>query len=401
MGRLPGSGGRPAQSLPRSAARSLESLEPSSILPDNLVRRGPGGDQGTAWRLRGAKLDFLHRLVESTTDRGRGFDLTVGPSPRNVAGLEIKTRIQLEMHESSLDEKLGSLAVQLVEPGSQTSFGRPLHHHLEHVEDDFEALAETSAIAVTESLPTASAGVARASVAMTEDLLAVASRPDAYRLGCLPGDDQVAVACRDGQGGWLLVGIFPSRAEAETWTWDCIRRMDEAYRHQQQLYVVEHNLLRYGRSRRCRHRHDPCCYHRGRDYCHRHCHHHCHHHRCHHHHGHHHHRHPHRAVVYDFTITVVIGVGHRLRHSSDYRRFVDEVLRANTPAHIRVETLYLGPWHLCRFERLDQKWRKALRRWSRRRRLRDLRKLVHASAELRCFLEHRSHHDASDSGGTS
>lgn len=44
-----------------------------------------------------AKLDLLDKLVEATHNRGRGFDYLAEPSPENVAGLEIKSRIQLGM----------------------------------------------------------------------------------------------------------------------------------------------------------------------------------------------------------------------------------------------------------------------------------------------------------------
>lgn len=43
------------------------------------------------------KLHLLHRLPVATRDRGRAFDYLSPPSPRNIAGMEIKVRIELGM----------------------------------------------------------------------------------------------------------------------------------------------------------------------------------------------------------------------------------------------------------------------------------------------------------------
>lgn len=54
-------------------------------------------DEALLWSSINAKLDLLHKLIDATHNRGRGFDYLAEPSPENIAGMEIKSRIQLEM----------------------------------------------------------------------------------------------------------------------------------------------------------------------------------------------------------------------------------------------------------------------------------------------------------------
>jgi hypothetical protein len=67
---------------------------------------GPGGGQEEDGpRLIRAKLELLRALVAATRDRGRGFDYLAPASPANVAGLAIKSRIQLGLGPGEEREK--------------------------------------------------------------------------------------------------------------------------------------------------------------------------------------------------------------------------------------------------------------------------------------------------------
>jgi hypothetical protein len=109
----------------------------------------------------------------------------------------------------------------------------------------------------------------------------------------------------------------------------------------QQLYIVEHNLLRFGRFRE---------------------------------------RPPDGRFVYSFTITAVIASPACLDDDADYRKFAREVIRENAPSHVVVEYCFLPPSEMRTFEELNGAWRRALRE-------QDRRLIVRTSASLRRFLE--------------
>ncbi len=136
---------------------------------------------------------------------------------------------------------------------------------------------------------------------------------------------------------WRLLGKYPDRDSAQSAGRAFLDLLRSLSRHGRQLYVIEHDLLRFGRFRE-----------------------------------------PDEDFVYDFTLTAVTSDG-----DEDYRRFVREVIRENTPSHIVATYLFLSPRRMRRFENLSSSWQAALRSRNRR-------EITAASAALRRFLVNHS-----------
>ncbi|MEM9596687.1 MAG: hypothetical protein AAGD06_20630 [Acidobacteriota bacterium] len=325
-------------------------LGPTSVAgPACGGRSLDGSDRG----LLRAKLALLQQMVPATRDRGRGFDTMDPFSDSNVSGMEIVSRIQLGMGPRPLTEVLDELALTLVDSEGTATMGRPLVRHGDHIEDTFEPVQALEGDDM--SAPPSPSGGA---VTITEEFLAAAREVDNFRVGTFAGDDAVTAVCRiPGEADWRLVGKFSDRDAAVFGVHGCVRRMRSLDRHLQQLYVVEHNLLRYGRTWAPRppgDGHPPP---------------------------------PPAPFEYSFTVTAVISTCADPADESGHRAFACRVLRSNAPAHVVVDVCFLRPRRMCDFEHLYWSWRRALRRWSRQRRLEDLRRLTRASGRLRSFLQ--------------
>ncbi|MDX1998894.1 MAG: hypothetical protein SF066_14350, partial [Thermoanaerobaculia bacterium] len=254
-----------------------------------------------------AKLALLTRLVAATAERARGFDTLAPPSPANRAGLEIKCRIQLglaQLEPRPLVDLLDELGVRLVEGEAEASLGRPLGRYDDAVTAEF-----------TTVVPAAENGAdTLRGAALPERLLAPGDGgAGEFRLGSLPGERGTSVVWRAAaEEPWRLLGTHGTPAAARSACGGLVAPLEALRRHARQLYVVEHNLLRYGRFRE----RDP-----GRD----------------------------GGFVYDYTVTAVLGDP---GCDENYRAFAREVLRANVPAHLVVDFCFLAPCALCRFELL-------------------------------------------------
>lgn len=318
-------------------------------------------------RLLRAKLDLLRHLVVSTHDRGRGFDYTAPASPRNVAGMEIKSRIQLGM--SAYDHRplvdfLDASSVEIADD-DPASVGRPLGRHADHIEDTFVPVAAYDeaegephageAATLEQSGPTLEPAGPLRGRAVSEEFLLAASSPENYRAGSLPGESAVALVCKSpSEERWRLVGKYPDLASALAAARAAVEQTRELARHGRQLYIVEHTLLRFGRSRPEEQQPGAEPTPEG-----------------HHHHG--------GKFPYSFTITAVVSAPPAESAGDDYRQFVREVIRQNAPALVVADYCFLGLRDLRRFETLYWDWRSALRRGQPRR-------IVQTSAALRKFL---------------
>lgn len=312
-------------------------------LTDGQVWGAQQGGTASLEILVPAKLALLTRLVAATADRARGFDTLAPPSPANRAGLEIKCRIQLglaPLEGRPLVDLLDELGVTLVETDAEASLGRPLGRYDDAVNAEFGAVVPTGEGSLD----------ALRGASLPERLLAPGDGgPGELRVGSLPGERATSVVWRaDAREPWRLLGTHPS-PEAAARAGDALAApLDSLRRNARQLYVVEHNLLRYGRFRERGERE------RG-------------------------------EFVYDYTLTAVLGDPGDDADSEDYRIFSHEVLRTNVPAHLAVDFCFLRPCALCRFEHLYWAWRHALRCGTRRER-------AATSARLRRFLETCGHH---------
>lgn len=316
----------------------LLSLYASGLGTDDVVAPdgdpcGGGDPAEDAPTLLRARLELLRRVVEATAARARGFDYLRRPSPANLSGMEVRTRIQLGMplaERRPLAEVLEESCIELREGEGGDQAGA-LEWHADAVEETFEAVSPAGAGEGGAAPP---AGCART---LSESLLDAPPAPGDLRVGTLPGDASVAAVHRVA-GGWRLLGRFADRAAAAEAARGFGALLERLRLHARQLYVVEHLLLRAGRVRGER-----------------------------------------GGFDYSSTLTAVFFLPPRLRDDAGYQAFARELVRANTPAHLAVRCCFLGYRRGRRFESLYAAWRQALERGERRR-------LREASARLRDFL---------------
>ncbi|MGA9995878.1 MAG: hypothetical protein WBP93_10705 [Pyrinomonadaceae bacterium] len=299
-----------------------------------------------------AKLALLRHLVASTHNRGRGFDYLAPPSAHNICGMEIKSRIQLGMSASyhrPLIDALDELALNIVESDQDATIGRTLDRYAEQIEENFVSV--TSLPEKRDEQPSQLNTMLRGQ-SVTDAFLRAAREIENFRVGSLPGDTSVALVCKSpSEENWHLVGKY---AEAETAA-ACARSLAGTAQNlsqtRQQLYIVEHTLLRFGRSKPDEREQDDS---NGR---------------------------PDQSdFVYSFTITAVVSRPSGTPSDADYQTIVREVIRQNTPAHVVADYCFLRPQMMRRFESLYWAWRRALRNRQRR-------EIIITSARLRSFLQ--------------
>ena len=158
---------------------------------------------------------------------------------------------------------------------------------------------------------------------MTEELLIAAADIENFRSGRIRGDPSVTLVCRAPfQPAWQLVGRYADQASAvaDAVVWQ--RRASTLRQKARRLYIVEHVLLRGGDAPQ------PADESAGFDY--------------------------------SLTATAVVCLPGREANDEGYRRHVRSVIRANTPAHVVLNTHFLRLRHVPEFERLHALWRQML-----------------------------------------
>ena len=299
-----------------------EKLDASSVWITSQDRHEERGGE----RLVEAKRAMLQELVRSTANRGRGFDYLARRSPLNAAGMAIKSRIQLGMsavEHRGIFDVLQQHGIQLVRSNAEVSSDHSLSGQSEHIQAHFAPVT----LWVQRKQP--HSGVTRAGQVpllrpqeITETHVRASAVIENFRVGQLPGDSHVALVCKLPQGRWWLVAKYPDDDHAAETVQAAV---DLLHDHCRQLYIIEHNLLRFGQHR----------------------------------HGHH-----HRRFACNFTITAVVSecpCARSKQEREQYRTFVREVIRQNAPAHIAVDYCFLHPWRMWTFERFYCRWRWALR----------------------------------------
>ena len=313
-----------------------------------------GAEQGR--REIEAKLALLHRLVASTRNRGRGFDYLAPMSPVNIAGMEIKCRIELGMdaqESATQDNLLTELSIEIVDAETEASIGPPLAGYEDYFEDHFTVPpADGRPPPRDDALhPSPLRGQK-----VTRDFLRATATPENFRIGALPGSDGIVVVCRSlDQTQWYFIGRYADHGRACA-VIDQLRALAAALdRHARQLYIVEHNLLRFGGADG-----DPDSSRW-------------------------------RSFVYSFTITAVLPRSDE--HAASSSTEVREIIRHNTPAHIAIDYCFLPFREMRHFRTLYGGWRWALRRGDRN-------EIIITSDRLRRFLMiHRHNHDRAPNGG--
>jgi hypothetical protein len=322
------------------------------------------------------KLELLRNMIASTHNRGRGIDYLALPTARNIAGMEIKCRIQLGMNvydNRPLVEALDEFGLELVEPDASGSVGRALSRFSDHIEEHF-MLVQPSA----DEREPASESVQRIAPQnplllraqpLTEEFLRAAETSENFRVGSLPGESAVALVCKSpAENDWHMIGRYPDIQSATAAVGPIVKQMSALYRLSQQLYIVEHTLLwneplkREGdalfddeadaasidnnKALAQTVAADP----------------------------------PDEDFVYSFTLTAVVSALPRQLSNQDFQTIVREVVRENAPAHIVVNFCFLRPMQMRQFEVLYWDWRRALRHRARR-------EIISTSDALRDYLE--------------
>ncbi|MCE9672075.1 hypothetical protein LY474_30145 [Myxococcus stipitatus] len=289
-------------------------------------------------RLLEARLALLQHLVRATHDRGRGIDYLERPGGGNMAGMAIKSRIQLGMDVGAaapLIDVLDELFIDISDTGTPAPESRALARHVDTLEERFTAVASLPA---PESIPPEASVPLRAR-SVSAEFLGAAGALENFRVGTLPGESSVSLVCRaPATRGWHLVGKFSGTAGAVARAHALVEQVRQLNRRRSQLYIVEHVLLRSAR--------------RPGD----------------------------ETFPYGFTLTAVISTATSQWSTAEYQSFAREVIRSNAPAHVVADCLFLGPTRMASFERLYWAWRNALRE-------QDESRIATASARLRDFLE--------------
>jgi len=261
-----------------------------------------------------AKRALLRRLPWIAGRRGCGVDYLAGSRRGRLVCVEVKSRIQLGMDPvpQPLADLLRSSDAAII--GTAPHADRvSMIQHARHIDASFEAVAHVPASVRRGSEPRP----------ISEDLLLAAGDQAHYRIGTLPGDESITVVCRaPSQPTWQLAGRYLDREAALTDVSRLLETVDRIESRVRRLTIVEHTLLRFGRSS------EP-------------------------------------ATGYSssgerFTATALVALPAREASDTSIRTAVHDVLRANTPAHIVLDVLFLRLSDAVAFEALHREWLRAL-----------------------------------------
>lgn len=291
---------------------------------------GTGVSEGASIRARQA---LLARMVAATRDRGQGFDYLRRDRRHNEAGMLIRCRIELGILDSA-DTPEPASGVEVTDDPATATLGEALEPETASLVERFfipidGMIEETGDGAETRSL---------AGMRVPAALLPGLGRQDAYRIGILPGENTVHVACRGNGDGWWMIGRYPRISAAAA----AIRALVAACggnRNRNRIHIVEHVLLRYAAA--------PS----GTP-----------------------------GNAYSFRITAVIEADDDEIADANWRDQVTAIVRANTPAHIVAECLFLDRSGMSSFLACYEPWLAALRQGTADRRAK-------TSLTLQRFLE--------------
>ncbi len=329
-------------------------------LPESRGRRAERAADAALIR---AKRELLRRLPLAGRDRARGMDYRRWGSWRGLTGVEFMSRLQLglldiaaELDDGRVDEMDAyDDHGEATDAPMRTSHATPLTEVDRTFRPDDEAgyIDDDEDDASDEPSPLASRHVPRALRATLDD-------PGCYRIHVR--SERFVLVCCDIDGTWWEIGIYEQREIAVRGMWSTVReaeRRRHAHHHDHHHYHHHHH---HDRGCECGHRGAPSL-----------------------------------SIVEwtllryawldpdatppssPFRISAVISASRDERDSAGWRRQARAIVRANTPAHIAVDCLFLGHARMRRFERLYRRWIEALRFHHGERR-------IDASRELYTFL---------------
>jgi hypothetical protein len=317
-------------------ALQLEATPPSSADPRETARLKAALVQ--------AKQTLLRQAAMATRDRGRGLDYMRRFSARSMAGVEALSRLQLGLLDAEAD------APTPVDDPTEANFGRRAPREIwPEIDQRFKPLPDDLGESEDKEAETPRRSL-MAGHTVARELLSALSEPDRRRIGVLGAETTtVVLVLSDEAGGWWVIAEVES--ESAAWReWRALIRHAAQLRersHRRRLYLVEWILLRHARAP------DADAERR-----------------------------------FDFRISAVVSAGDEEQESAAWRTQATDILRANTPAHVALDTVFLDPDEMDRFEALYARWTDALRRGPPHR-------LVDASARLEHFLARRSPHRSS------
>jgi hypothetical protein len=277
----------------------------------------PTGEERSddASRVRG-QLGFLRYLPTIGTRRGTAFDYSAPPTPDNVSGMEMRTRLQLGLRPETpppIEETLRRFGVSEMQDAPPVSHRARMMQHARHIDLHFASLPQLFERSEAASDPHVSE--------LSEELLIAAARADQYRIGTLPGEaSKRMVVCRaPSQILWQLLGTYEDESSALVGAVALLRVARAVHRQARRLYVVEHSLLRFA----------PVD----------------------------------RDDDFDtrFTLSAIVCAPVREALDREYRANVCRILRSNTPSHLVVRGCFLRFSRISHFEALYWSWRDSLR----------------------------------------
>jgi hypothetical protein len=291
-----------------------------------------------------AKIKLLHHLVRGTCDRGQGIDYRASFSKHNIAGMEIKLRIELGM--AVFDRQLlllvcAELGVSIVSSDQQggqfqaqgQTIGKLLLPLSDDISEVFSSLSQVEEQQSTEKSQTSDLGLNQEQGVLqgqklTSEFIETAANIKNYyiaRYANQSSQQKVALICKNATNDpqpstsdWLFIKNFSDDKQAQAAVNQLTAQAQQLHRSCQQLYIIEHILLRVALGHG-KHESD---------------------------------------FSYSFTITAVIAVS---SDKQEKQTRICELIRQNTPSMIKLNYCFLSTKQLFEFELLYWTWRRELK----------------------------------------
>jgi hypothetical protein len=280
----------------------------------------PGDSSRAEAALIRAKQAMLRRVAPLTRHRGRGADFRRRRSGRGASGVEALSRLQLGLldiatEEANRNPRQGGRIWSADNDPTAPRFGQPLPDEMAgSIGRLFRPVAPF--VAGDDGAPPRPSPPAGRDV--NEPIASAIADPGGYRIGTLSGPVSIYIVCVDRNGQWWWLGEHDDEEQAIA----AIRQLLRESRRQRvvehaRLHVVEWVLLRDALPVQ-----------------------------------------PSDAEVapYQFRITAIISATRAEWRDLSWRQESEAVVRANTPAHVVLDCLFLTPAEMARFERLYLDW---------------------------------------------
>ncbi|WP_444997455.1 hypothetical protein [Aliikangiella sp. IMCC44359] len=321
-----------------------------------------------------AQLGWLRHLTSGTHNRGKGFDYLGPISKKNMAGMQIKTRIQLGIEENfnrPFEQHCTELGVEIVENNEDATLGRLMNVYSEDIYDnEYTDLSQNmNEKAFVEQQISNSEDLSINGEKLSEGFIDAASRYENYQLRTRENNSEIILVCQSSKSNnndCFFIGQYKNYQQAQKNAFELVEKIQSLYTCGHQLYLVEHLLLRFGIEGSSEDismqpiqteseqlgdiSEQAACFN------------------------------------YSFSMTVVISASQSQLNDLAYREMVIEIVQQNTPAHILNSYCFLNLYQIRYFERIYWKWRHALKN-------NDQTLILKISRRLRRFLSEHTFND--------